>query len=159
MLDRLITNYDQDRIHLTQDFKHDLREFSKFLKEYNGISIYDHSPVHHTIELEACLSGLGGRWENFVYFLAIPKNYQNLTIVHLEMVNIILALRVFGPMWKGKKITIKCDNDAVVKVLSHGRARDPFRLLVPGMRGTLQLMLILTHHMSMGKNNQSLTVI
>ena len=86
--------------------------------------------------------------------------FQKITkIVHLEMVNIILALRVFGPMWKGKKITIKCDNDAVVKVLSHGRARDPVWLLVPGMRGTLQLTLILTHHMSMGKNNQSLTVI
>ena len=61
-----------------------------------------------------------------MYFLAIPKNYQNLNIVHLEMVNIILALKVFGPMWKGKKVVIKCDNDAVVKVLSHGRARDPF---------------------------------
>ena len=77
MLDLLRSNYDKDRISLTQDFKHDLRWLSKFLKVYNGISIYDHSPVHHIVELDACLTGLGGRWDNFVYFLAIPKNYQN----------------------------------------------------------------------------------
>ena len=77
--------------------------------------------------------------------LGYSKNHQNLTIVHLEMVTIILALKVFGPMWKGKKITIKCDNEAVVKVLSHGRTLS--WLLVPGMRGTLQLML--TPHMFM----------
>ena len=49
-----------------------------------------------------------------------------MTIVHLEMANIILALRVFRPMWSGKRVVVKCDNDTVVKVLSHGHARDPF---------------------------------
>ena len=49
-----------------------------------------------------------------------------MTIVHLEMVNIVLALKVFGTMWKGKRIVIRCDNDAVVQVLSKGRARDHF---------------------------------
>ena len=51
---------------------------------------------------------------------------MNVTIVHLEMVNIILALRIFHPMWSGRRLAVKCDNDAVVKVLIHGRARDPF---------------------------------
>ena len=120
MLDLLRNHYDQDRIKITQKFKHDMRWFSKCLEAYNGISIYDHSPINHTVELDACLVGLGRRWDNFAYFLAIPQNYQNMTIVHLEMVNIVLTLKVFGPMWKGRKIVIKCDNDAVVKVLSHG---------------------------------------
>ena len=49
-----------------------------------------------------------------------------MTIVHLKMVNIILALRVFRPMWSGRRLLVKCNNDTVVKVLSHGWARDPF---------------------------------
>ena len=126
MLDLLRSNYDQEKIKITQEFKHDLRWFSRFLQTYNGVSIYDHPPANHTIELDACLTGLGGRWDNFVYFLAIERGFKNMTIVHLEMVNIVVALKVFGPMWKGKRVVGRCDNDAVVKVLSKGRARDPF---------------------------------
>ena len=126
MLDLLRNNYDQEKIQITQDFKHDLRWFSRFLETYNGVSIYDHPNANHIIELDACLTGLGARLGNFAYFLAIPRGYKNMTIVHLEMINIVLALKVFGPMWRDKRIVIRCDNDAVVKVLSHGRARDPF---------------------------------
>ena len=61
-----------------------------------------------------------------VYHLAIPKGFRNLDIIHLEMVNILVALRVYAHAWKGAYILIKCDNDAVVKVLSGGKARDPF---------------------------------
>ena len=39
MLDLLRTNYDQDKIKITQDFKHDLRWFSRFLEAYNSVSI------------------------------------------------------------------------------------------------------------------------
>ena len=47
-------------------------------------------------------------------------------IVHMEMVNIVVALKAFGPMWAGKRILVKCDNEAVVHVLSAGRTKDPF---------------------------------
>ena len=42
------------------------------------------------------------------------------------MLNILLAFRAFGPQWVKKKLLIKCDNDAVVKVLNSGRTCDPF---------------------------------
>ena len=47
-------------------------------------------------------------------------------LFHLEMVNIVMALRLFAHWWSGTRILIKCDNDAVVKVLNAGKARDPF---------------------------------
>ena len=53
-------------------------------------------------------------------------NVGNLDIVHLKMVNIVLALRLFAQYWTGTRILIKCDNDAVVKVLNAGKARDPY---------------------------------
>ena len=78
------------------------------------------------LQLDACLTGLGGRCGNFVYHLPIERGYANLDIVHLEMVNIVMALRLFARFWSGTTILVKCDNDAVVKVLSAGKARDPF---------------------------------
>ena len=121
MLELLRQNYDQDHIALTHQFKQDLRWFKSFLKAYNGVSIYDKPPVNHTIELDGMGDGKT---------LSTTCQYQEVfkiwTIVHLEMVNIILALRVFRPMWSGRRVIVRCDNDAVVQVLSHGRARDPF---------------------------------
>ena len=64
------------------------------------------------IELDACLDGLGAVWKNYVYHLPIPRHYLSLTIVHLEMVNILVALKAFGPFWTKKKVLVKCDNQA-----------------------------------------------
>ena len=41
-------------------------------------------------------------------------------------------------MWSGKRLVVKCNNDAVIKVLLHGRARDPF-----GAAGARNLWYIL----------------
>ena len=126
MLDLLCHAPDPSRIALTEDFSRDLRWFKKILPKYNGISLYTHKKHDHIIELDACLTGLGGRCGDMVYHLAIPKGFRNLDIVHLEMVNILVTLRVYAHAWKGAHILIKCDNDAVVKVSSGGKARDPF---------------------------------
>ena len=90
------------------------------------VSKIDHVASAETLELDACLTGLGARWDQFVYQLPVPKNYKNMGIVHMEMVNIVVALRAFGPMWSGKLILVKCDNEAVVHVLSAGHTQDPF---------------------------------
>ena len=126
MLELLRSNYDASVINLTQDFKRDLRWFSSFLRKYNGVSFYDHVRTQHIVELDACLSGLGGRWESLVYRLSLPHHYGNLGIAQLEMVNILVAIRVFAPLWHRKSILIKCDNAAVVSVLTTRKAKDPF---------------------------------
>ena len=98
----------------------------QFLARYNGTSYFDHKPPDHTTELDACLVGLGGRFKNFVYHLPVVRHYRNLSIVHLEMINILVAIKVFGHMWHRQLILVKCDNDAVVQVLTSGKTKDPF---------------------------------
>ena len=61
-----------------------------------------------------------------VYHVPITLGYRQFTIVHLEMINILVALRLFGNTWKGNRVHIKCDNEAVVSVLRTGKARNPF---------------------------------
>ena len=51
---------------------------------------------------------------------------MNWSIVQLEMVNILLAVRLFHGHWFGKKVLIKCDNEALVSVLRSGKNKNPY---------------------------------
>ena len=126
MLELLRSSHASQRITLTTDFKRDLQWFATFLPQYNGVSMYDHKVIDMSLELDACLTGFGGRCGRFVYHLAIPRGFRNWTIVHLEMVNILMALRLFAQLWSTRKILIQCDNLAVVTVLKSGKTRDAF---------------------------------
>ena len=95
MLELLRASHGSQKILLMPDFKRDLRWFDKFLSKYNGISMYDHKRVEATLELDAGLTGFGGCCGNLVYHLPIQRGYNNWTIVHLEMVNILIAVRLF----------------------------------------------------------------
>ena len=126
MLDLLRQNYEGNTIKLTQAFRRDLRWFVKFVDKYNGVSMYNHRRADHVVELDACLDGSGGVWKNYVYHIPIPRHYLGLTIVHLKMINILVALKIFGPFWANIKVLVKCDNQAVVAVLTHSKTKDPF---------------------------------
>ena len=76
------------------------------------------------IQLDTSLQGLGARWGSQVYSIPVPLGYENMSIVHLEMLNILVAIRVWGPQWSGKAIRVACDNQAVVMVLNSGKTRD-----------------------------------
>ena len=52
-----------------------------------------------------------------------------LTIVHLEMINIIVALRVRGRLWQHGSISVRCDNLGVVQVVRIGKTKDSFLAL------------------------------
>ena len=47
-----------------------------------------------------------------------------MNIAHLEILNILVALRVWHQFWANKKVAIACDNEAVVYVLNTGRTGD-----------------------------------
>ena len=51
------------------------------------------------------------------------QKFMNLSIVQLEMLNILLAVRLFHAQWAGRKILIKCDNETVVSVLRSARPK------------------------------------
>ena len=61
-----------------------------------------------------------------IYHLPIPLGYKSMGIVHLEIINILVATKLFKNVWSGYKILVQCDNEAVVSVLQTGRTQDPF---------------------------------
>ena len=80
--------------------------------------------VQETIVLNACLHALGGVFNNDVYALSIPLGFKDYDNVHFEILNIVVALKIWAKSWRDKTIEIKCDNMAVVDVIRSGRARD-----------------------------------
>ena len=124
MLDTLRSHFGKDKILLDINFHRDLNWFLKFLPYFNGTAFFNHTPIKKVIELDACLEGLGAIFENQVYSIQVPKNFENYTIVHLEILNILVALRVWCNQWKTNKILLKCDNQAVVSVLNSGKTQD-----------------------------------
>ena len=98
-------------------------------------------------------SDLGGRYGDCVYHLPIPVGYKHLGIVHLEMINILVAVKLFAGLWAKRNAS---DNQAVVQVLSTGKTRDPF--LAACSRNVWQMAaaddIDLTYVHVLGKNNQ-----
>ena len=83
-----------------------------------------------TLFLDACLTGMGAIWRNRVYATPIHNcGDLKLTIVHLMMMNIVIALRVWGRLWHHGSISVKCDNLSVVQVVKTGKTRDSFLAL------------------------------
>ena len=110
---------------ITAQFRSDLAWLNYFLPHYNGVMYYNQTHCHSEVHLDACLTGLGGAYGSMVYALPIPRGYINYNIAHLEILNIVVALKVWANYWANQRVCIHCYNMAVVEVLHSGKARDP----------------------------------
>ena len=79
--------------------------------------------ITEEIELDASLQGLGARCHQ-VYTISIPLGFKTFTIVYLEMLNTLVAIRTWASQWQFKAVRIFCDNAGVVSVLTSGKTRD-----------------------------------
>ena len=61
---------------MSQDIKRDVNWFLTFLGQFNGTCSYMYTPVQCTdnIELDACLTGVGARFNNQVYQYQFEEN-------------------------------------------------------------------------------------
>ena len=60
----------------------------------------------YSIEIDASVQAVGGVWNNNVYSAEIPvflKGSSGCCIVHYEMVNILVMLRLWAKYWTHKK--------------------------------------------------------
>ena len=109
----------------------DVRWWHKYMKEYDGKSIMwlvQKQAEQNYFTTDACLVGAGGMCQGSYYhkkFLQwLFDKYENIHIMHLEMLAIITGLKVLGQHLYGKKFMIGCDNQAVVNIINAGRSRD-----------------------------------
>ena len=96
---------------------------------FNGTASYNHDTVEfaETLEIDTCLTHVGGVWKNAVYSALLPEHIRDnpsLSITHYEMINILVALRIWGSAWAHKRILLRSDNMAVVSITRSGYTRD-----------------------------------
>jgi len=119
-------------VKLDEHFQRDIHWFITFLNKFNGKVFFEKQglePIKH-VQLDACLAGLGGAWDSRVYTCPIVNNDTSVSIVHLEMLNILVALKIWAHEWAKSKVILHCDNWAVVSTLNSGKGRDRYLLAV-----------------------------
>ena len=114
---------------ISPDIRKDLIWWKIFLPRYNGISMKDvdeFSEPDSILSTDNCLRGCGswfaGRYFHSEFPVFIQK--QNLHINALEMLTIVVALKLWGPMLRHQKMVVCCDNLSSVKVLYSGFTRN-----------------------------------
>ena len=115
---------------LSSQFKLDVLFFAELLPMFNGRKIMGKQvvPYQHQVELDACLTGCGAVAGDQFYAERFPEavlNEQH-TIAHLELLNIVVAIKVWARRWTGWTVQIYCDNLNSVFVLQTGKSRDVF---------------------------------
>ena len=120
-------------MYLGTDFHADLAWFLAFLPSYNGMSFLTHYPLEAaslSVALDTCLTSVGRLCGAEVYHAGVPRwfQYKSRHITHLEIINIVIACKLWKCHWEHQQVTVYCDNLACMQVLQLGRGCDPFLL-------------------------------
>ena len=118
-------------VNVTDSIKQDVKWLIHFIPQFNGYSKYVKAPIKfmHTTAIDACLTGVGGVWGNEIYTAQLPREWvgnNNYNINHFEMVNILVAIRLWGEQWSHQHVRLYVDNASVVQVCNSGYTRDSF---------------------------------
>ena len=113
-------------IGVTDSIRADLQWFLEFLVTWNGVSLVPSPAPHRTIQVDACLTGVGAHDGQVAYAARIaPDNDPVANITEIEAANIVIALHTFlTDDDAGGHIMIHCDNLPSVQALTSGRANN-----------------------------------
>ena len=123
----------QDRIRLNREFRADIEWWSSFIDQWNGVSLlWNHIKYHYDVSVFSDASGSWGcgalfhnRWLQHQWPTDMDKS---LSIVHKELIPVILAAAAWGSLWSGKIVQFVSDNEAVVIVLNKLVSKDKMLL-------------------------------
>ena len=104
----------------------DLQWWYHFLQCWNGSSFFPLPvPTAHVYSDASGSFGCGAFDPSHGWFqLQWPPQWASVEIVVKEMVPIVVAVAVWGPLWEGRHICFHSNNIAVVAVLNKGSTKD-----------------------------------
>ena len=113
-------------IRLNKNFRADLTWWRVFARHWNGHALI--SGTHKEgISVTSDASGAWGcgAWSESKWFqLAWGEQSKHFQIAIKELIPVMIASFLWGRNWRGYKITVYCDNEAVVCVLNNRYSRD-----------------------------------
>ena len=118
--------HDHFNLRLHAPSRSDILWWHLFLSRWNGISIIPMVQTQISLTSDASGSWGGGAfWGRQWFQLQWPTSLRSANIATLELIPIVVAVAVWGMNWRLAHVTCHCDNEAVVRVLNKGSAKDP----------------------------------
>ena len=113
-------------IRLTKHFRADLCWWQTFLPAWNGVFVLPPQP-----DLSVCFASdasgrwwCGARWDAMWFQFKWPQSALIHHITFLELVAVLMACVVWGPMCRGHTVLCWCDNQAAVCAIAARSCRD-----------------------------------
>ena len=108
--------------------KKDLLWWHRYLLLYDGVSMMileEWSNPDEFFSSDSCLSGCGGFWLGNYFHTKFPDVIVNkeYDINILEILSVIICLKLWGYAFRGKRIQVYCNNNAVCTVINSGRSK------------------------------------
>ena len=76
----------------------------------NGIVMFSNLEIDYHVYIDASLGGMWAYLGKQAYTLPMPESMKNgFTIVHYEMINVVVALRVWAEVVKDSHMVVHCD--------------------------------------------------
>ena len=118
-------------ISLTRDARADIEAWRYFItSKFNGKSFFLHPSWSDSLKMQlftdaaqstGCAAVYGKRW----FFIPWPQTWKMKNIAFLELFPIIVALEIWGYLWKNHQIFFRTDNQAVAEIINKQSSRDP----------------------------------
>ena len=116
-------------VSLGKEVKSDLQMWHDFALQFNGKSMFlsdgflSNDALHlHTDAAKS--SGFGAIYGTSWMYGLFPLEWQDFNITFLELYPIVLAVHVWGHLWKNHSIIFHTDNQALVSILNTHTSRD-----------------------------------
>ena len=115
-------------IRLNVEFRRDLHWWRTFLAQWNGISFFLSPTVAPLPNLSIASDasgalGFGAFWQSSWFSHSWSFLPRPLSITYRELVPIVVAASLWGPLWCRLRVQFQCDNSAVVAILNKGSSK------------------------------------
>lgn len=121
-------------IKLSEECRLDLKMWSVFLQQWNGVSFFLHRDISVAPDFQfytdATPTGFGGffngHWFNGQFQEDIIPSDTCASMAFFELYPIVASAVLWGHLWNRKRILVLCDNSATVEIINKGRSKVPF---------------------------------
>ena len=145
---------------LNQEVKSDMQLWLKFLEQYNGKSMFLNEAFLSSLTLSlytdsAQSLGYGAVYGSQWFYGPFPLSWQTLNITCLELYPIVVAVQVWGPLWRNHSLLFYTDNEALVAIINKQSSKDKttMSLLRPLILACLHFnILFQARHVAGSKN-------
>ena len=121
-------------IKLSQECRLDLKMWSLFLSQWNGVSFFLDENETYAEDFEfytdATPVGFGGYFQGKWFYGNFDKDLVpqscKASMALFELYPIVMAAVLWGDLWRRKRIVVHCDNSASVEIINKRRSKIPF---------------------------------